>query len=283
MMEDFTKNSIGLPENLRGRSIHLNVIPTVCNLKNMLEKLKSVQGDVSQLKQWEKRSYAAYRIEKIKLPILNAEEETGKRLIKEHILTSDPNELGASCIDIYLVAYVAENFKPGKESFIEYVLKKGMTDKHNSAQAIWQVGKGDGVFLDILNEDGSIKDWDFFAQWVSGNGQMLNRKQNVHNKLVRDRIPEIILKSGKRYSIRILDSEEYLAELRKKALEELDEYMHSKSQDERIAELADVLEVIYALAEYHGVTIEEIEEIRKNKAEANGSFKQRVYLMDVED
>jgi predicted house-cleaning noncanonical NTP pyrophosphatase (MazG superfamily) len=281
-METFTKNSITLSENLRGRSIHLNVIPTVCNLPNMLDKLESVQGDVSKLKQWEKRSFQAYRIDQIKLPILNGTSENRKSLIKEHILNSDLNNLGASCIDIYLVAFVAEKIEPGKKAFIKYVLDYGITDKLNSAQAIWQVGKGDGVYLDLLNEDGSIKDWNFFAQWITGKGQLMNGKTLVHNKLVRDRIPEIIEKNGKRYTSKILDNQEYLQELRKKVYEELDEYIHSKSQAETIAELVDVLEVIYALAEYHGVTIDEIEEIRKRKVEEKGGFKQKVYLMEFE-
>lgn len=281
-METFTKNSITLPENLRGRGIHTNVIPTVCNLPNMLDKLESVQGDVSKLKQWEKRSFQAYRIDQIKLQILNATSETRISLIKEHILTSDPNDLGASCIDIYLVAFVAEKFEPGKKAFIEYVLDNGITDKLNSAQAIWQVGKGDGVYLEVLHEDGSIKDWNFFAQWITGKGQLMNGKTLAHNKLVRDRIPEILEKNGKRYTSRILDNQEYLNELRKKLHEEWDEYFHSKSQAETIAELVDVLEVIYALAEYHGVTIDEIEEMRKRKVEEKGRFNQKVYLMEIE-
>jgi predicted house-cleaning noncanonical NTP pyrophosphatase (MazG superfamily) len=281
-MEIITKNSITLPDNLRGRSIHLNIIPTVCNLPNMLDKLESVQGDVSKLKPWEKRSFQAYRIDQIKLQILNATSETRRSLIKEHILKSDPNDLGASCIDIYLVAFVAEKFEPGKKAFFKYVLDNGITDKQNSAQAIWQVGKGDGVYLEVLNDDGSIKDWNFFAQWIIGNIQMMKEKTLIHNKLIRDRIPDIIEKIGKQYTSRILDNQEYLNELRKKVYEELDEYIHAKSQAETIAELVDVLEVIYALAEYHGVTKDEIEEIRKRKVEEKGGFKQKVYLMEIE-
>lgn len=119
------KNSVSvfsLPRNLRGRSIHLNVIPTVCNLKNMLEKLIELKGNDSFLKPWEKRSYKAYQIENIKLAILFAPtKEMRVQLIKQHILKSDPNDFGPSCIDIYLVAYVAENYKPGKQAFFDYV------------------------------------------------------------------------------------------------------------------------------------------------------------------
>src|SRR3954454_11379151 len=94
--------------------------------------------------------------------------ETRVQLIKQHILNGAPNDFGPSCIDIYLVAYVAETYIPGKQAFFDYVLKNGITDKHNSAQAIWQVGKGDGTYLGILNDDGSVKDWSFFEKWIKG-------------------------------------------------------------------------------------------------------------------
>lgn len=161
--------NILLPRNLRGRSLHINVIPTVCSIKNMINKLKSVNGDVGQLKHWEKRSYKAYQIDKIKSDILVAEPKKIIELVKNHILNCDPNILGASCIDIYLVAYVSENYGVGKQKFFEYILKNGISEKENSVYAIWQVGKGDGIYLGLLNKDGSIRDLDFFVRWVNGN------------------------------------------------------------------------------------------------------------------
>ncbi|MBS4026553.1 MAG: hypothetical protein KGZ96_12910 [Clostridia bacterium] len=65
-------NRFDLPDSLKGRSLNNKVIPTVCQLKNMLLKLLEVQGDYTKLKQWEKRSYTAYNIEDIKLTILNS-------------------------------------------------------------------------------------------------------------------------------------------------------------------------------------------------------------------
>ena len=168
-MVNNSTQTFSLPRHLKGRSIHLNVIPTVCNLKNMIEKMITVKGNHSLLKPWEKRSYKAYQIDKIKLALMFAPtKETRVQLIKQHILNGDPNDFGPSCIDIYLVAYVAENYKPGKQAFFDYVYKIGITDKRNSAQAIWQVGKGDGTYLGILNEDGSVKDWGFFEEWIRG-------------------------------------------------------------------------------------------------------------------
>lgn len=161
-------SGISLPDNLRGRSIHAKVIPTVCNLRNMLSKFSEVDGDFSQLKNWEKRSYKAYNIHDVSGKILQSPKYEWKEIIRGHILSRRPSDFGASVIDIYLVAYVTETFGAGKRKFFEYVMDKGITDKENSAQAIWQVGKGDGVYLSILNEDGSVRDWEFMRKWIEG-------------------------------------------------------------------------------------------------------------------
>ncbi|WP_057762108.1 nucleoside triphosphate pyrophosphohydrolase [Cytobacillus praedii] len=105
----------------------------------------------------------------------------------------------------------------------------------------------------------------------------------TYNKLVRDRIPEIIKKTGKKFSTKILDNTEYIKELKKKSFEELDEYVNTTNNEEAIEELADVLEIIYALAEYHGATIDKIEEVRKQKAEKRGSFREKVFLIEVSE
>ena len=89
-----------LPDNFKGRSLHEMVIPTVCNLENMLNKLIKVNGDFNQLKQWEKRSYKAYNIDEILDEILYAEPNAWKDIIKDYILDTDVFELGANCIDI---------------------------------------------------------------------------------------------------------------------------------------------------------------------------------------
>ena len=154
-----------LPNNLKGRCIHTKIIPTVCNLENMLDRLVEVDGDFSQLKNWQKRSYKAYRIEEIKSEILCSPKNEWKEIVRKHILKGLPSRFGASCIDIYLVAYVAETCGSGKDKFFKYIKDNNISDKDNTAQAIWQVGKGDGVYLNVLTEDGRIKDWDFIKNW----------------------------------------------------------------------------------------------------------------------
>lgn len=132
----------------------------------MLNKLVKTDGDFRQLKQWEKRSYKAYCIDKIADKILKSEPIPWKEITKEHILKTNVFELGASCIDIYLVAYVAESYGAGKDRFFQYIYDNEISDKPSTAQGIWQVGKGDGVYLGVLNDDGTVRDWDFFIRWT---------------------------------------------------------------------------------------------------------------------
>lgn len=99
-----------------------------------------------------------------------------------------------------------------------------------------------------------------------------------HEKLVRDRIPEIIAKAGKTPVIRVLPEAEYLAALDAKLTEELAEYQADKSPEE----LADLLEVLMAAAEARGYGFEQIERIRQEKAEKRGGFRDRIWLEYVE-
>ena len=105
----------------------------------------------------------------------------------------------------------------------------------------------------------------------------------VYNKLVRDKIPQIIEQAGKTFTTRILEDDEYRKELRKKAFEELEEYMNAGDDEKALEELADELEIIHALAECHGGTIERVEQIRAKKAEKRGGFKEKICLVEVHD
>jgi predicted house-cleaning noncanonical NTP pyrophosphatase (MazG superfamily) len=99
-----------------------------------------------------------------------------------------------------------------------------------------------------------------------------------YNKVVRDKIPEIIKESGKKFNLKQLDDESFLAEIEKKLIEEVDEYTESKD----VEELADLLEVIYRISELRGVNSDELNEIRKDKAEKRGKFASNLFLIDSE-
>ena len=102
-------------------------------------------------------------------------------------------------------------------------------------------------------------------------------KKIYYNKLVRDRIPEIIKKSGKNCSIEILNNIDYILMVDKKLDEELAEY----HKDQNLEELADLLEVIYAATEARGYTINQLDEIRLKKQSERGAFKEKILLKEV--
>lgn len=106
---------------------------------------------------------------------------------------------------------------------------------------------------------------------------MSEKKVIVYNKLVRDRIPEIIGESGKSCVTRILEDDEYIKMLDAKLDEELAEY----HKDQNIEELADLMEVIRACAMARGYSLQELEEIRRQKAEERGAFSDRIMLIEV--
>lgn len=101
----------------------------------------------------------------------------------------------------------------------------------------------------------------------------------TYNKLVRDLIPEIIEKSGKKGNFCTLSDDEYLKMIDAKLDEELAEY----HKDQSLEELADMLEVIYSAALARGYTAEELEKARVEKAQKRGVFKNKLFLIDVND
>lgn len=101
----------------------------------------------------------------------------------------------------------------------------------------------------------------------------------AYNKLVRDRIPEIIEADGKICVYEILSDEDYVYLLDQKLNEELAEYQESKS----LEELADLLEVVQAVVKARGWTLEELEQVRADKASKRGRFEKKILLKEVVD
>ena len=99
-----------------------------------------------------------------------------------------------------------------------------------------------------------------------------------YDKLVRDRIPRIIEQQGERPVFRILEDGEYAECLERKLDEEVGEYHRDKAPEE----LADILEVVFALAELQGCSREMLTELYRQKHDARGGFSERVFLIGKE-
>jgi predicted house-cleaning noncanonical NTP pyrophosphatase (MazG superfamily) len=100
-----------------------------------------------------------------------------------------------------------------------------------------------------------------------------------YDKLVRDRIPEIIKLSGKQYTIEYCNSDN---ELKRRLVEKLNEEGEEFLENYDNAELADLLQIIYSLIEISGCKLEDIEEIMNKKQAARGSFTKGIILKKVD-
>ena len=98
-----------------------------------------------------------------------------------------------------------------------------------------------------------------------------------YNKLVRDRIPEIIENSGKTCVCETLPDEQYIEMLNKKLQEEVTEYLESGT----VEELADIGEVMHAILDYKGIPLEEFQRVRLEKLRERGGFKKKTLLKEV--
>lgn len=105
----------------------------------------------------------------------------------------------------------------------------------------------------------------------------------TYNKLVRDKILEIIESNGLTYNSRILDPDEILREVKEKMVEEAIELRESESNKDVIEELADILELVHTSINIIGSTYAELEEVRLQKRLKRGGFDKAIYLIDVED
>jgi predicted house-cleaning noncanonical NTP pyrophosphatase (MazG superfamily) len=99
----------------------------------------------------------------------------------------------------------------------------------------------------------------------------------IYNKLIRDKIPDIIESTGNIAVLETLEPKAYMAALNEKLSEELREYY----EDNSVEELADLVEVVYAILKYKAVPIHKFEEIRESKVQSRGAFDKRLFLKEV--
>lgn len=93
-------------------------------------------------------------------------------------------------------------------------------------------------------------------------------------KLIRDRIPEIVEAKGESLKVRRAGPMEFRKALADKLVEEAVEFR----QDRNIEELADVFEVMRSIGLDHGIPMEQIAELADQKREARGGFREKLMM-----
>ena len=106
-------------------------------------------------------------------------------------------------------------------------------------------------------------------------------KKITYNKLIRDRIPEIIEASGKSFEVRKLADVAYKTSLRNKLLEEGQEVLKASDKESLVEELADVLEVFEAVLKAEGLSLNEVKDVQLAKREERGGFEGALELVWV--
>ncbi len=104
---------------------------------------------------------------------------------------------------------------------------------------------------------------------------MCNEKK--YHKLVRDRIPEIIINDNKQPMTHTADDEEYIIKLYEKIFEEFQEFQLTPNAEE----MADIIEVLECISKYYGIKKDDIFDIKQKKQEERGSFTKKIILDKV--
>ena len=103
------------------------------------------------------------------------------------------------------------------------------------------------------------------------------KNEKIYNKLVRDKIPKVIESSGKKFSSHIAGELEYKEELFKKVYEELEEFKENPSAEE----MADIFEVLEGLIKAYNIEMNDVFDIKEEKARERGAFDDRIILERV--
>mgnify|MGYP001614297549 FL=1 len=109
----------------------------------------------------------------------------------------------------------------------------------------------------------------------------MNRK--TYNKLVRDKIPEIIKKDNAIPKVSVLDDKKYAIALREKLVEEAKELLEAKTDEEILNELSDVLQLLESIALNNGLSVTDIEKQKEKKKQERGAFEKKLFLEYVDE
>lgn len=105
----------------------------------------------------------------------------------------------------------------------------------------------------------------------------------VYNKLIRDKILDLLIEEKLDYISKVLDDKEYEMAIKAKFHEEINEFEKAETSEGIVSELADILELVHAAVKLQNTTFEELDEIRLQKKKSHGSFEKKLFLIEVKD
>jgi len=280
--KNFKKNHLMLPETIKGKKITLN---RLC--KNHFEQYHAmfspkIKTIIKSLVSHNLENTASFLTDKLaeivsgKISIYCILDNKQDKLIGAIELRKPSNPNGQ------LGAWINENYWGGGryQEVLDLLLKNYFRAKHTEVFKI----------LVGVNNTRSIKAHEKYGFTVVGQVnldcgkfyKMIKRREDVldkmeYDKLVRDKIPEIIKKSGFNVKTYICNDQEYFKRLKKKLQEETEEFL----DEESVEELADILEVLYALAKYKNISRDQLEAVRAKKEKERGTFDKRIVLTNV--
>lgn len=105
----------------------------------------------------------------------------------------------------------------------------------------------------------------------------------VYNKLIRDKVLDLLIEEKLEYTSKVLDDTEYEMAIKAKFHEEINEFEKAETPEDIVSELADILELIHAAVKLQNTSFEELDVIRLRKKEERGSFEKKLFLIEVKD
>lgn len=108
-------------------------------------------------------------------------------------------------------------------------------------------------------------------------------KRKTYNKLIRDKIPEIIKKDNAIPKVSVLDEKKFTVALKEKLVEEAKELLEAETSEDILNELSDVLELVESIATNNKLTIADVEKQKLVKKEKRGGFEKKLFLEYVDE
>lgn len=155
-------------------------------------------------------------------------------------------------------------------------LKNRLTKSEENIKLLISICRDKQNHIDLLHELLKMDEED------TDNDVNEEPKRETVNKLVRDRIPELLEKEGFKVNYRVLSKDEYKQALKDKLVEEVNEFLEAETKDEMREEIADIKEVLLAINKAFNLAGNGTNHIKYSKAIEKGKFDKRYFLESVE-